>query len=170
MNNPAGTPVFSCGNQDLERAFSLALETLDFNTRPVQSGLLREGRPCLMAGADYPAPWTRDAAINVWFAEAFLDPETAHNTLFSVLEERDGLPVVGGQYWDRIISALPVSPVMSFAGLWSCASGMSLIPPTVCSAVPPSTAMASPPILGSTGILPFPLPSCVGHRSILTGG
>ncbi len=106
MNNPAGTPVFSCGNQDLERAFSLALETLEFNTRPVQSGLLREGRPCLMAGADYPAPWTRDAAINVWFAEAFLDPETAHNTLFSVLEERDGLPVVGGQYWDRIIWSL----------------------------------------------------------------
>lgn len=106
MNNPAGNPVFSCGKQDLERAFSLALETLDFNTRPVRAGLLREASPCLMAGADYPAPWTRDAAINVWFAEAFLDPETARSTLFSVLEEQDGLPVAGGQYWDRIIWSL----------------------------------------------------------------
>lgn len=106
MNHPAGSPVFSCGNPDLEQAFRLALETLAFNTRPIRSGLLREARPCLMAGADYPSPWTRDAAINVWFAEAFLDPETARSTLISVLEEQDGLPVVGGQYWDRIIWAL----------------------------------------------------------------
>ncbi len=106
MNNPAGNPVFSCGNRDLDCAFRLALETLDFNTRPVRSGLLRECRPCLMAGADYPAPWTRDAAINVWFAEAFLNPETARSTLLSVLEEQDGLPVISGQYWDRIIWAL----------------------------------------------------------------
>lgn len=103
MSNSAGSPVFSCGNQDLDHAFCLALETLDFNTRPIRSGLLRDSRPCLMAGADYPSPWTRDASINVWFAGAFLCPETACNTLLSVLEERDGLPVVGGQYWDRIV-------------------------------------------------------------------
>ena len=103
MNNPVGNPVFSCGNQDLDHAFRLAMETLDFNTRPIRAGMLQESLPCLMAGADYPSPWTRDASINVWFAEAFLHPETARNTLLSVLEEQDNLPIVGGQYWDRII-------------------------------------------------------------------
>lgn len=106
MSHPAGNPVFTCGNQDLEHAFSLALETLSFNTRQIRAGLLQEACSCLMAGADYPAPWTRDAAINVWFAGAFLDPDTALHTLLSVLEDRDGCPVVGGQYWDRIIWAL----------------------------------------------------------------
>ena len=107
-------PAFSCGNGDLERAFLLALETLDFNTRPVQSGLMREAGPCLMAGADYPSQWTRDAAINVWFAEALLHPETARNTLLSVLELRDGMPVIGGQYWDRIIWAVGAERLLAF--------------------------------------------------------
>ena len=106
MNDSAVNPVLSCGNGVLERAFCLALKTLDHNTRPVRAGLLREPCSCLMAGADYPSPWTRDAAINVWFAEALLDPETARNTLLCVLAEEDGGPVVGGQYWDRIIWAL----------------------------------------------------------------
>jgi glycogen debranching enzyme len=106
MSYSAGIPVFSCGDSNLESAFRLALETLSANTRPFRSGLLREARPCLMAGADYPSPWTRDAAINVWFAEALLDPETARNTLLGVLEDKPGGPVVGGQYWDRIIWAL----------------------------------------------------------------
>ncbi len=93
-------------DRDLVRAFRLAADTLSANTRPVQSGVLRENVPCLLAGADYPTPWTRDAAINVWFAEALLDPGTAFNTLLCVLEGgRDG-PVISGQYWDRIIWAL----------------------------------------------------------------
>ena len=83
MNNPAGRPRFSCGNRELEQAFALALETLASNTKAGADG------PCLMAGADYPTQWTRDAAINVWFAEALVDPETARNTLLSVLEERE---------------------------------------------------------------------------------
>ena len=66
MNNPAGCPRFSCGNRELEQAFVLALETLASNTKQGADGL------CLMAGADYPTEWTRDAAINVWFAEALL--------------------------------------------------------------------------------------------------
>ena len=88
MIQASGIPVFSCGDGTLESAFRLALETLAANTRPFRSGLLREKCPCLMAGADYPSPWTRDAAINVWFAEALLDPGTARNTLLGVLEER----------------------------------------------------------------------------------
>ena len=106
MDRPAGNPVFCCGNKDLETAFCLAVETLAGNTRPFPDARGGECRPCLMAGADYPTQWTRDAAINVWFAEALLDPETARNTLLSVLEDGDGGPAVGGQYWDRIIWAL----------------------------------------------------------------
>ncbi len=106
MISPVCIPCFSCGNADLEQAFRLALGTLSYNTQPYRSGLLPEPCPCLMAGADYPTPWTRDAAINVWFAEAVLSPETARNTLLSVLESGDSEPVVGGQYWDRIIWAL----------------------------------------------------------------
>ncbi|MBR6028379.1 MAG: hypothetical protein IKP40_04755 [Clostridia bacterium] len=104
MRSLAGVPRFTCGNEELERAFRLALGTLVTNTRY----LAVDGRevPCLMAGLDYPTPWTRDAAINVYFAAALLDPETARNTLFSVLERREGWPVIGGQYWDRIIWAL----------------------------------------------------------------
>ena len=102
----ADIPGFSCGNAELERAFRLAVGTLAANTRRIRTGLNREPQPCLMAGLDYPSPWTRDAAINVYFAAALLDPETARSTLFSVLEDRDGGPVTGGQYWDRIIWAL----------------------------------------------------------------
>ena len=116
MNSLAGNPCFSCGNEELERAFRLALETLAFNTKPVMAGLLREKRPCLMAGADYPSPWTRDAAINVWFAEALLDPETARNTLLCVLEDGDGRPVVGGQYWDRMIWAIGAERLWDVTG------------------------------------------------------
>ncbi|MBQ3279325.1 MAG: hypothetical protein IJG94_09190 [Clostridia bacterium] len=106
MTDSTGRVRFSFGNAELEKAFHLALETLSFNTHPIRSGLLRESRPCLMAGAEYPSPWTRDAAINIWFAGAVMDIETVHNTLLCVLDEGDEGPVVGGQYWDRIIWAL----------------------------------------------------------------
>ena len=109
-------PVFACGQHDLEEAFRLALKTLEINTKPFQSGLLREPRPCLMAGQDYPTPWTRDAAINVWFAGALVDPETARNTLLSVLETREGMPVIGGQYWDRIIWAIGAKRLWRLTG------------------------------------------------------
>ena len=112
----ADIPDFSCGNAELERAFRLAVGTLAANTRRIRSGLNRESRPCLMAGLDYPSPWTRDAAINVYFAAALLDPETARNTLFSVLEDREGGPAAGGQYWDRILWALGAERLWDVTG------------------------------------------------------
>lgn len=102
----AGLPGFSCGDDTLNRAFRLALGALALNTRRISAGLLEKPLPCLMAGLDYPSPWTRDAAINVYFAAALLDPAVARNTLLSVLERREGAVVIGGQYWDRIIWAL----------------------------------------------------------------
>ena len=120
MNTPAGIPFFSCRDRILECAFHLALDTLTANTRAIRSGILREFSPCLMAGSDYPTPWTRDAAINVWFAEALLDPETSHNTLLCVLEDGKDGPVIGGQYWDRMIWALGAER------LWQCISPRGL--------------------------------------------
>ena len=111
-----GVPDFSCGDEVLEKAFRLALGTLTANTRRMRSGLLSEPRQCLMAGLEYANPWTRDAAINVWLAAAFLDPDLARNTLLSVLEERDGGPVIGGQYWDRIIWALGAERLWDVTG------------------------------------------------------
>jgi len=105
MGNIRGSR-FACGNATLDRAFHLALKTVDANTRRIQAGLLQEPSPCLMAGLEYPSPWTRDAAINVYFAGEILDREVALNTLLSVLEAGENGPVIGGQYWDRIIWAL----------------------------------------------------------------
>ena len=116
MNNPAVCLRFSCGNRVLEQAFALAAETLAVNTKPVSDGNPGEGRACLMAGADYPTQWTRDAAINVWFAEAIMDPETARNTLLGVLEDRGDGPEVGGQYWDRIIWAIGAERLWEVTG------------------------------------------------------
>ncbi|MBR4360026.1 MAG: hypothetical protein IKP32_05355 [Clostridia bacterium] len=106
MSTPACLPDFSCSDDTLNRAFRLALGAFAINTKRVSSGLLTDPQPCLMAGLDYPSPWTRDAAINVYFAAALLSPSLARNTLLSVLETRGGETVIGGQYWDRIIWAL----------------------------------------------------------------
>lgn len=89
-----------------ERAFRLAMGGLACNIRSVSAGIFREKRLCLMAGLDYDTPWTRDASFNVYFALAALDAGTAENTLFSVLEEKDGKTLIGGQYWDRAVWAL----------------------------------------------------------------
>ncbi|MBR5108560.1 MAG: hypothetical protein IK099_00065 [Clostridia bacterium] len=109
-------PEFSCGDETLERAFRLALGAFAINTKRVSSGLLAKPRPCLMAGLDYPSPWTRDAAINVYFAAALLAPDLARNTLLSVLETRGGEPVIGGQYWDRLIWLLGAERLWKTAG------------------------------------------------------
>lgn len=96
-------PYFTCDNAILTRAWRLALGCVAANTVTVQTGVLKEPSPCVMAGLDYATPWTRDAAINVEAALAVLDPKAAKNTLLSVLEEKDGKVLIGDQYWDKII-------------------------------------------------------------------
>ena len=86
MGMLADIPGFHHEDENLNRAFQLALGAMTINTRHLSAGLLKEPVPCLMAGLEYATPWTRDAAINVWLAAARLDPEVARNTLFSVLE------------------------------------------------------------------------------------
>ena len=116
MSMLADFPDFRCGNTELERAWRLAMGGLAINTRRIQAGLLKQPAPCLMAGMEYETPWTRDAAINVYFAGAVMDTETARNTLLSVLEEQDGEAVISGQYWDRIIWALGAERLWDLTG------------------------------------------------------
>lgn len=105
------TPVPSLvtGDAEIDRAFRIALGDIVSNIAYFQDGLLSEPAQVLLAGLGYVAPWTRDAAINTWNGTGLLCPEVTRNTLLSVVTERDGQPIIGGQYsqyWDSIIWVL----------------------------------------------------------------
>jgi len=51
-------------NEEIDRAFRVAVGDLASNIVSHRSGLLGRARPVVMAGLDYSRPWTRDAAIN----------------------------------------------------------------------------------------------------------
>ena len=97
---------FTCNDETLTKAYEIALNDCAINTKLFKSGLLTEEMPCIIAGAGYWTPWTRDTAINVYNAFALLNREAAKNTLFSVLEKEGDDYYVVGQYWDSIIWAI----------------------------------------------------------------
>ena len=82
-------PSLSSDNDDVDRAWRLALDDLMSNICLYQEGLLKEKAPVMLAGSGYDTPWTRDASINTWNAGGLLVPEVARNTLLSVLVEED---------------------------------------------------------------------------------
>lgn len=94
---------FHCDNELINRAARIALGDIWSNFIPFQDGILQEKKICVMAGIDYDTPWTRDTAINTVNAVAIMAPEIAKNTMLSVLEEKDGVIRVGGQYWDKVL-------------------------------------------------------------------
>ena len=95
---------FECDDEALTRAYDIAVFDASSNVRKFKDGALKEPVRCIMAGANYGTPWTRDTAINVWNAFALLDREVAKNTLMSVLKPLDGGEhIIDGQYWDAII-------------------------------------------------------------------
>ena len=101
-------PVLESGNPVWDKAFELACGDFSGNIIPYCSGLLKEKVPVICAGEQYRTPWTRDAAFNTWYAGAILAPETAKNTLLSVLTEQNHKIMIdedSGQYWDMIIWA-----------------------------------------------------------------
>jgi glycogen debranching enzyme len=110
-------PVLSCEGPDprtkaLPRLYDAALETLLRTSTGPEDGLIR-------AGGHYPTPWTRDAAINTWYAAALLAPDSARRTLLSVCETLpDGRRVVqqDNQWWDRIIWAVGAWRYVSTTG------------------------------------------------------
>ncbi len=94
-------------------AHQLALENLlSLNTirDPKQnhnrSGLFRDPPGTFIrAGGDYQTPWTRDSSVNSWNAASLLSPEVALNTLWAVVERRNGKLIVqqDNQWWDQVI-------------------------------------------------------------------
>ena len=101
---PLPLPLLETGQPTLDRAWRIALGDIVGNVVPYKDGLLERQAPCLMAGLDYPTPWTRDASLNTWFAAGLLMPQIMKSTLLSVLERgEDGHVRIGGQYWDCIV-------------------------------------------------------------------
>ncbi|MBQ7364311.1 MAG: hypothetical protein IJW46_01790 [Clostridia bacterium] len=94
---------FACDNETLTEAYKVAIADITGNIVNYGAGVLTSEVPCLMAGADYDTPWTRDAAINVWNGFALMNPEVSKNTLLSVLKRTGSQYQIDGQYWDAII-------------------------------------------------------------------
>ncbi len=83
----------------VDRAFRIAIGDLVGNIQPWQGELDEHPAPCILAGLDYDKPWTRDAAINCWYAASMITPQVATNTLLAVLKEDHWGLRLGGQYW-----------------------------------------------------------------------
>ena len=94
---------FSSDNRTLTEAYKVALADCNGNVKPFAGGINKGSVDCIIAGADYVTPWTRDCAINVWNAFALLDGEVSKNTLYSVLKKSGNQYQIDGQYWDAII-------------------------------------------------------------------
>ena len=84
-------PVLKSAKSNLDKAFTLAVETLFKNT---PDSLIK-------AGGSYGGEWTRDVSINSWNAAALLMPEKTAHSLWSVTT--DNRTFIGHQYWDHII-------------------------------------------------------------------
>ena len=99
-------PQLKTGNNEIDKAFRIALGDYFTNIQPFEISLSDTVKPVILAGLDYDRPWTRDASINSWNAGSFITPDIAKNTLVSVLTNSNDTIVVGGQYWDAIIWVL----------------------------------------------------------------
>lgn len=96
-------PIFESDNAVIDSAFRIAYSDIVGNIIPCQDGELTEKKNVIMAGLEYPEPWTRDASINVWNCGGLFFKEEAKNTLLAVLKRENGKVRVGGQYWDAVI-------------------------------------------------------------------
>ncbi|MBR2233909.1 MAG: acetylxylan esterase [Prevotella sp.] len=90
-HNAQDFPVLKTGKKNVDKAFTLAVETLFKNT---PDSLIK-------AGGEYGGEWTRDVSINSWNAAALLMPEKTAYSLWSVTTDNRSL--IGHQYWDQII-------------------------------------------------------------------
>lgn len=96
-------PQLITNNEDINRAFRIAISDIIANFSMHKDGFLEESKEVIYAGMGYEMPWTRDASINVWNACGLLFPEVSKNTLLSVLTEDEYGWRAGGEYWDCII-------------------------------------------------------------------
>lgn len=98
-------PIFKSDNDMLNSAFRIAFSDLISNVYPYKAGLLKDEEDVILAGTDYPTPWTRDASINTWNCAGLLMSDVAKHTLLSVLKTVNGKVMTDGEYWDAIIWA-----------------------------------------------------------------
>lgn len=96
-------PQLITNNEEVNRAFRIAVSDITANIVTHKDGLLTEPKEVIYAGLGYDMPWTRDASINVWNGCGILFPEASKNTLLSVLTEDEYGLRAGGEYWDAII-------------------------------------------------------------------
>lgn len=96
-------PQLITNNENINKAFRIAISDIVANILPYKDGLLSEPEEVIYAGLGYDKPWTRDAAINVWNCCGMLFPDCSKNTLLSVLTEDEYGLRVGGEYWDAVI-------------------------------------------------------------------
>jgi len=96
--------TYDRGKDIVEAVFHIALGDIYSNLRLGSFGLIEKEQPLLFAGLDYHAPWTRDAAINVWNGAGLFLPEISQRTLLSCLERnKQGELVIQGEYWDKML-------------------------------------------------------------------
>lgn len=103
-------PQISTKSKIITDGYRIAIGDIMGNIVPYKNGLLKEEKPCLVAGFDYDTPWTRDTSINVLNCLAIISPEVAKNSFLSVCEiSGEGKRVIAsdsGQYWDVLIWTL----------------------------------------------------------------
>jgi hypothetical protein len=109
-------PVLSIKSKGFNRlltpGYDLALKTLldictqSYDTSYNKTGLLTPGK-FIVAGGDYPTPWTRDAGIMCYDAGNLLEPAEARNTLLAVcIKQASGklcIQTWDNQWWDKVI-------------------------------------------------------------------
>ncbi|MHB0999708.1 MAG: MGH1-like glycoside hydrolase domain-containing protein [Armatimonadota bacterium] len=109
-------PELFTNRQDINRAFRFALADIYCNIHPYKAGLIN-GEPVLCAGFDYPDPWTRDTAINIYNGAPLLFQEIAKNNLLATITSKNGVlmlrdapgsPEETLNYWDAIIWVIGV--------------------------------------------------------------
>lgn len=93
-------------NEQINNSINIAFDDINRNIKTQKDNENGKGTEVLMAGEDYDKPWTRDASINVYNGFCFMNRKVSHDTLMSVIKDRDGKIYIGGQYWDAIIWAL----------------------------------------------------------------
>lgn len=97
-------PYLISNNVDINKAYRLAVSTVLCNIIPCKCE--KSENEVVVAGLEYPVPWTRDGAINVWNAVGLLCPEIAHTTLVGLIGENNIVGGYAGQNWDNIIWAV----------------------------------------------------------------
>lgn len=101
-------PTLITPDATLNTAFRIALGDLVTSIAPRQAGLLDAPAPVLDAGLDYPTPWIRDSAINIWNGASLLVADVMRNNLLSLVDGAQRINPGGqyDQYWDVIIWSL----------------------------------------------------------------